>query len=107
MRDRLNLSLPVEMIAEINDLATRSAIVEATVISFLSPDGADRWKPPSLAVSIGPPGPASRKQQRPIDRGAGVVRPLLANHHVTVVARRAGERPGQGAEGSSKRWVGG
>ena len=49
MRDRLNLSLPVEMIAEINDLAmrkrlTRSAIVEAAVVSFLSPDGADRME---------------------------------------------------------------
>ena len=47
MRDRLNLSLPVEMIAQINDLATRkrltrSAIVEAAIASFLSPDGADR-----------------------------------------------------------------
>ena len=47
MRDLLNLSLPVEMIAQINDLATRrrltrSAIVEAAVASFLSPDGADR-----------------------------------------------------------------
>jgi predicted transcriptional regulator len=47
MRDRLNLSLPVEMITQINDLATRrrltrSAIVEAAVASFLSPDGADR-----------------------------------------------------------------
>ncbi len=47
MRDRLNLSLPVEMIAQINELAirkrlTRSAIVEAAIGSFLSPDGADR-----------------------------------------------------------------
>src|SRR5271168_2658436 len=47
MRDRLNLSLPIEMIARINELATlkgltRSAIVEAAVASFLSPDGADR-----------------------------------------------------------------
>ncbi len=47
MRDRLNLSLPVEMIAQINELAirkrlTRSAIVEAAIASFLSPDGADR-----------------------------------------------------------------
>lgn len=47
MRDRLNLSLPVKMIAQINDLATRrrltrSAIVEAAVASFLSPDGAGR-----------------------------------------------------------------
>lgn len=46
MRDRLNLSLPVEMIARINDLAdrkrlTRSAIVEVAVDSFLSPDHAD------------------------------------------------------------------
>ncbi|WP_374658360.1 ribbon-helix-helix protein, CopG family [Phenylobacterium sp.] len=49
MRDRLNVSLPVEMIAQINDLATRrrltrSAIVEAAVASFLSPDGADRME---------------------------------------------------------------
>ncbi len=49
MRDRLNLSLPIEMIAQINDLATRkrltrSAIVEAAVASFLSPDGADRME---------------------------------------------------------------
>jgi len=49
MRDRLNLSLPVEMIAQINDLATRkrltrSAIVEAAVASFLSPDGTDRME---------------------------------------------------------------
>jgi len=47
MRDRLNLSLPSEMIARINELAarkglTRSAIVEAAVASFLSPDGADQ-----------------------------------------------------------------
>lgn len=46
MRDRLNLSLPVEMLSRINDLAdrkrlTRSAVVEAAVDSFLSPDHAD------------------------------------------------------------------
>lgn len=49
MRDRLNLSLPVEMIARIADLSdrkhlSRSAIVEAAVASFLSPDGADRME---------------------------------------------------------------
>jgi len=49
MRDRLNVSLPVEMITRINELAaqkrlTRSAIVEAAVASFLSPDGADRME---------------------------------------------------------------
>ncbi|MFC2254059.1 ribbon-helix-helix protein, CopG family [Labrys portucalensis] len=46
MRDRLNLSLPTELIGRINELAerkrlTRSAIVEAAVGSFLSPDNAD------------------------------------------------------------------
>lgn len=47
MRERLNLTLPTEMIARINELAarkglTRSAIVEAAVASFLSPDSSDR-----------------------------------------------------------------
>lgn len=47
MRDRLNVSLPVDMITRIADLAahkhlTRSAIVEAAVNSFLSPDSADQ-----------------------------------------------------------------
>ncbi|MDW3224185.1 MAG: ribbon-helix-helix protein, CopG family [Paracoccaceae bacterium] len=46
MRDRLNLSLPADLIGRINDLAdrkrlTRSAVVEAAVESFLSPDHAD------------------------------------------------------------------
>ena len=46
-RDRLNLTLPVEMIEQIRDLSerksiSRSAIVEAAVASFLSPDNADR-----------------------------------------------------------------
>ena len=46
MRDRLNLSLPAELIGRINDIAdrkrvTRSAIVEAAVESLLSPDHAD------------------------------------------------------------------
>ncbi|MFG1360126.1 MULTISPECIES: ribbon-helix-helix protein, CopG family [Xanthobacter] len=47
MRDRLNLTLPAEMIGRINELADRkrlprSAIVEAAVASFLSPDEADQ-----------------------------------------------------------------
>jgi len=47
MRDRLNVSLPVAMISQIGDLAAcrkvaRSAVVEAAVASFLSPDGAEK-----------------------------------------------------------------
>lgn len=46
MRDRINASLPVELISRVIDLSkrkgmTRSAIVEAALESFLSPDSAD------------------------------------------------------------------
>jgi hypothetical protein len=47
MRHRMNVYFPPELIKQIADLAdrkklSRSAIVEAAVASFLSPDGADR-----------------------------------------------------------------
>ena len=47
MRQRMNVYLPPELLQEIADLAARkklsqSAIMEAAVTSFLSPDGADR-----------------------------------------------------------------
>jgi hypothetical protein len=47
MRDRMNVYFPPELLRQIADLAdrkglSRSAIVEAAVASFLSPDGADR-----------------------------------------------------------------
>jgi hypothetical protein len=47
MRDRMNIYLPSELMKGISELAerkklSRSAIVEAAVASFLSPDGADK-----------------------------------------------------------------
>lgn len=47
MRSRMNVYFPPAMLKEIGDLAdrkgiSRSAIVEAAVASFLSPDGTDR-----------------------------------------------------------------
>jgi hypothetical protein len=47
MRDRMNVYFPPELLKQIADLAdrkklSRSAIVEAAVVSFLSPDGEDR-----------------------------------------------------------------
>src|SRR5947209_20116895 len=47
MRRRMNVYFPPELLTQIADLAdrtklSRSAIVEAAVDSFLSPDGADR-----------------------------------------------------------------
>lgn len=47
MRNRMNVYFPPELLKQLSDLAdrkrlSRSAIVEAAVASFLSPDGADR-----------------------------------------------------------------
>lgn len=47
MRNRMNVYFPPELLAQITELAdrkniSRSAIVEAAVSSFLSPDGSDR-----------------------------------------------------------------
>jgi hypothetical protein len=47
MRDRMNVYFPPELLKQIGELAdrkklSRSAIVEAAVASFLSPDGTDR-----------------------------------------------------------------
>lgn len=47
MRDRMNVYFPPELLKKISDLAdrkkiSRSAIAEAAVASFLSPDGVDR-----------------------------------------------------------------
>jgi DNA-binding transcriptional MocR family regulator len=47
MRNRLNIYLSPELLRQIADLASRkklsqSAIIQAAVMSFLSPDGADR-----------------------------------------------------------------
>ncbi|MFS8036706.1 CopG family transcriptional regulator [Xanthobacter sp. AM11] len=47
MRDRMNVYFPPQMLKEISELAerrklSRSAIVEAAVASFLSPEGADK-----------------------------------------------------------------
>jgi DNA-binding transcriptional MocR family regulator len=47
MRNRMNVYFPPDMLRQIADLAdrkklSRSAIIEAAVASFLSPDGADK-----------------------------------------------------------------
>jgi hypothetical protein len=47
MRNRMNVYLPPDILQQVTDLASRkrlsqSAIIEAAVLSFLSPDGADR-----------------------------------------------------------------
>ncbi len=78
MRDRLNLTLPVEMITRINELSERkkiprSAIVEAAVASFLSPDAADRRE----AAFTRRMDRLSRQAQR-IERDLGVTAETLA-----------------------------
>lgn len=49
MRTRMNVYLPPELMQKVADLAdrkglSRSAIIEAAVASFLSPDGSDRME---------------------------------------------------------------
>ncbi len=78
MRDRLNLTLPVEMLGQINELSerkkiSRSAIVEAAVASFLSPDAADRRE----AAFTRRMDRLSRQAQR-IERDLGVTAETLA-----------------------------
>lgn len=78
MRDRLNLTLPVEMIDRINELSqrqrlSRSAIVEAAVASFLSPDAADRRE----AAFTRRMDRLSRQTQR-IERDLGITAETLA-----------------------------
>lgn len=78
MRDRLNLSLPVEMIAQISELAirqrlTRSAIVEAAIASFLSPDGADR-----IEAALGRRLDRLTRQVHLLERDSGLTTETLA-----------------------------
>lgn len=60
MRNRMNVYFPPEMLTQIAELAdrqklSRSAIVEAAVASFLSPDGADRYPVTLTPMSAGRP----------------------------------------------------
>lgn len=78
MRNRLNLTLPIEMIVRINELSerkriSRSAIVEAAIASFLSPDAADRRE----AAFTRRMDRLSRQAQR-IERDLGITAETLA-----------------------------
>lgn len=78
MRDRMNVYFPPELLKQISDLAdrkklSRSAIVEAAVTSFLSPDGADRRE----AAFTRRLDRLSRQMQR-LDRDVGLTAETLA-----------------------------
>jgi hypothetical protein len=78
MRDRMNVYFPPDMLRQIADLAdrkklSRSAIVEAAVASFLSPDGADK-REAAFARRLDR---LSRQVQR-IERDLGVTAETLA-----------------------------
>src|SRR6266851_2863405 len=78
MRHRMNVYLPPELSKQIADLAdrkklSRSAIVEAAVVSFLSPDGADRRE----AAFTGRLDRLSRQVQR-LERNVGIAIETLA-----------------------------
>jgi DNA-binding transcriptional MocR family regulator len=78
MRHRMNVYFPPELLKPIADLAdrkklSRSAIVEAAVASFLSPDGADR----SEAAFARRLDRLSRQVQR-LERNVGIAIETLA-----------------------------
>jgi hypothetical protein len=78
MRDRMNVYFPPELLKQISDLAdrkklSRSAIVEAAVTSFLSPDGTDR-REAAFARRLDR---LSRQMQR-LERDVGVTAETLA-----------------------------
>jgi hypothetical protein len=78
MRHRMNVYFPPELLKQIADLAdrkklSRSAIVEAAVASFLSPDGADRRE----AAFAGRLDRLSRQVQR-LERNVGIAMETLA-----------------------------
>lgn len=78
MRNRMNVYFPPELLKQISDLAdrkniSRSAIVEAAVISFLSPDGVDR-KEAAFARRLDR---LSRQAQR-LERDVGLTAETLA-----------------------------
>ena len=78
MRNRMNVYFPPEMLVQIAEFAdrqklSRSAIVEAAVASFLSPDGADR-REAAFARRLDR---LSRQMQR-LERGVGISTEALA-----------------------------
>ena len=78
MRHRMNVYFPPELLKQIADLAdrknlSRSAIVEAAVASFLSPDGADR-REAAFARRLDR---LSRQVQR-LERNTGIANETLA-----------------------------
>jgi len=78
MRQRMNVYLPPELVAQVADLAackklSQSAIMEAAVASFLSPDGADRRE----AAFTRRLDRLTRQVQR-LERNTGVTMEMLA-----------------------------
>src|SRR5208337_5495937 len=78
MRDRMNVYFPPALLKQVAELAdrkglSRSAIVEAAVASFLSPDGADR-REAAFARRLDR---LSRQVQR-LERNVGVATETLA-----------------------------
>jgi DNA-binding transcriptional MocR family regulator len=78
MRHRMNVYLPPELLQQIADLAARkklsqSSIVEAAIMSFLSPDGADRRE-----AAFGRRLDRLTRQVQRLERNAGITMETLA-----------------------------
>ena len=102
IRDQMNVYFPPALLKQIANLAdrkqlSRSAIVEAAVASFLSPDGADRRE----AAFTRRLDRLSRQVQR-LECNVGISAETLAlfalpaDHHAAPAERCAGRRAGKG-----------
>jgi Ribbon-helix-helix protein, copG family len=114
MGQRINVHLPPELLQQVADLAackklSRSAIMEAAVTSFLSPDGADRRE----AAFTRRLDRLTRQVQR-LERNTGVTMEMLGcsrafssaslrNCHLTSRHRRR-QKGVSGMRGWSKPW---
>ena len=105
MRTRLNVYFPPALASQVDELAirrriSRSAIVEAAVASYLSPDGSDRMET-AFARRLDR---LSRRMQR-LERNTGLTTEaltrfvrLLAVRDAPAARRGSGRRPGEGSQ---------
>jgi DNA-binding transcriptional MocR family regulator len=94
----MNVYFPPAMLKQIAELAdrrklSRSAIVEAAVASFLSPDGADRREAAFTRRLDRLSRQVQRLERNVGNRNTGFVRAILAHNHAAASERR----PGRGA----------
>jgi predicted transcriptional regulator len=103
MRTKHTFRLPPDLMGKLADYAarkgvTQSLVLEAALASHLSPDGADRLEA-ALARRLDRMTRQMERIERHVDisnRGAGCLRPLLADQHAAAAGHGFAGGPNQG-----------